>query len=92
MKEIIELVVSERNHIKIDAYGDVIYNHSFSKSHHFIEIKKILDGEKNEKDRYNFGYIKFSDLVSKALNMEGFSSQLNSSKYSEMGKNFVRKG
>jgi hypothetical protein len=42
MREIVDLVVSERNHIGCDAWGSAILNHAFSKSKHFIHIWKNL--------------------------------------------------
>jgi len=55
MREVVDLVVSERNHIGCDAYGSHLYDHKFSKTDHFIRMTK-------NGDRYTTGA--FGDFFS----------------------------
>ena len=57
MREIVDLVVSERNHIGCEAWGDAIRQHPFSKSRHFINIAKSENSAK-----FDVGY--FTDFTS----------------------------
>lgn len=68
MREIVDLVVSERNHIGCDAWGAVLLNHPFSKTNHFIDIWKTQ--QKNDL-RYDAGSI--GEFIS-IFNQESYAS------------------
>ena len=87
-KEIIDLVISERNHIKTNAYGKAIFNHPFSKSHHFIKISKVSDASANEEEIFNYGQFKFSDKIQNKHGISDFSSRFDGKKYAVTGKKF----
>lgn len=76
MHEIIDLVVSERNHIGCDAYGRAIGNHAFSKTKHFIHMWKTVD---QNNLRYDAG--RFGDFV----------SLLDHERYAKIGKAYRTK-
>ena len=88
MREVVDLVVSERNHIKIDAYGPAIRNHPLVSSPHFIEISKITDANTHESERFNFGRFKCSDKIRQKFGIEEFSSRLDTRRYAEIGRKF----
>lgn len=52
LREVVDLVVNERNHIGIPAYGDVMKDLPFAKSKHFLKIDKVENGSPV---RYNRG-------------------------------------
>jgi hypothetical protein len=88
MREIVDLAVSERNHIKIDPYGSAIYDHPISKSHHFVEMTKIDDVNSKVEERVNFGRFACSEKVYKKFGIKEFSSRLDSEHYAEIGRKF----
>lgn len=88
MREIVDLAVSERNHIKIDPYGSAIYDHPFSKSQHFVEMTKVDDANSKPEERVNFGRFTCSEKVFKKHGIQEFSSRLNSEHYAEIGRKF----
>ena len=86
MREILDLVVSERNHIGIKPYGAAIYDHPISKSEHFIAIEQRGQDGAEESKKYNYAHFTFSDALRKRSGQTEFSSQLDESHYAEIGK------
>ena len=74
MREVVDLVVSERNHIGCPPWGE--YIDPIKNSNHFISIEKTLDSE-----QYNKG----SFLTSNGIE---FTSILDKKYYANIGKSF----
>jgi len=65
MGELVDLVVSERNHIGINSYGEALLNSDFTKTHHFIKMEKSdLDG------RWSKGTFKIKNGVEKSYHID----------------------
>ncbi|HEU5048623.1 MAG TPA: phytanoyl-CoA dioxygenase family protein [Rickettsiales bacterium] len=81
MREVVDLVVSERNHIACPAYGDAMYEHPFSKGKHFISIDKIQTNTPADESKYNVG----------SFELEGgerFTSVLDVNHYAAIGAKY----
>jgi ectoine hydroxylase-related dioxygenase (phytanoyl-CoA dioxygenase family) len=81
MTEIVDLVVSERNHINCPAYGDAMYNHPFSKSKNFITVEKQVTNTDSDTSRYNVGSFPLPDG-------KAFVSKLNVQRYAGIGADY----
>jgi ectoine hydroxylase-related dioxygenase (phytanoyl-CoA dioxygenase family) len=55
MREVVDLVVSERNHIGCEPYGNHIMNSDFINSNHFISIAKSDNAEKFDTGSIKYG-------------------------------------
>ncbi len=81
MREVVDLVVSERNHINCPAYGDAMYQHPFSKSKNFIRIDEKPKTETDGKRIYDTGSFELPDG-------KRFTSVLDNEHYANIGAKY----
>lgn len=81
MREIVDLVVSERNHINCPRYGEALEKHSLTQSAHFIDINKIETGTQADASRYNVGHLNLGEGAR-------YTSVLDVKHYADIGADF----
>ena len=86
MREIVDLVVSERNHINCAPYGEALYKHPFSKSKNFISVEKMVTNTEADNSRYNVGSFPLS--AKGKCEAERFVSQLDVGFYASIGSKY----
>jgi hypothetical protein len=81
MREIVDLVVSERNHIGCPDYGEAMHKHPFSKTKHFISVEKQVTNTEADASRYNAGHFPMQ-------NGKKYMSVLDVNRYATIGADY----